>query len=182
MQTIPEAVRRALRPRRSIPSTVSSLGRKPIEALRKKLATGKFTYKQAIARGVRSKVSPELEPLRTSAYALIDDLSLERLRATSLESLAGFVCLTRTLSHELDVVPTLVTARGLADLVEVATLALEFSVESPGNWTVEIYLQRHGGKRSRPGSHKNPTTRSTRALCCSAAVAIRRWRGLSSAS
>lgn len=156
MQPIPEAVLRALRPRRSLPATVSPPARKPIEALRKKLTSGKFTYKEAVARGVRSQVFPELEPIRVAAHALIEDLSLERLRASSLESLAGFVCLTQMLSRDLAVVPALLAARGVADVVEIASLALDFSVNSPGNWTFEIYLQRMRGKRSWSGDDWRP--------------------------
>src|SRR4249920_2149436 len=101
MLPIPQAVLRALSPRRSIPGTVSSPARKPIEGLRKKLSSGSFTYREGIARGVHSTVFPELEPTRRAAYALIEDLSLERLRATSLEDLAAFVCLVQGLSREL---------------------------------------------------------------------------------
>lgn len=147
MDSIPEAVLRALRPRRALPQTVSAPARKPIEALRKKLTAGRFTYREAVARGVRSEHFSELEPLRVAAHALIEALSLERLRAAELEALAAFWCLARQLGHELPVVPALLEARGVADLLEVAALALELSVASPSNWTVEIYLQRGGGHR-----------------------------------
>src|SRR3954470_19616551 len=141
MQPIPQAVLRALSPRRSIPDTVSPPPRKAIEALGKKLATGKFVYREAIAHGVQSTFFPELEPIRRAAHALFEDLSLERLRATSLESLAAFACLVQQLHSDLPVVPALVEARGVADVIEIATLALDFSLDSPNNWTGEIYLQ-----------------------------------------
>lgn len=142
MSPIPQAVLSALRPRRSLPATISPPPKKPIETLRKKLQTGKFTYRHAVARGVDSQVAPELAELRRAAHVLIEDLTLDGLRAASLEALAGFWLMVRTLDHDLPIAPALLDARGVLDLVEIATLADDFSMDSPGNWTVEAHLLR----------------------------------------
>ena len=140
MTPLPDAVLRALRPRRAVPASIPGPTRKPIEALRNKLTRGRFTYREAVARGVQSQHHPELRPLRIAAHALIDDLSIAGLRTASLETLAAFMCLARQLDSDLPIVPALIEARGVPDVVAAARLALDLSVDSPGNWTQEIYL------------------------------------------
>lgn len=156
MQTPPDAVLRSLRPRRAIPATIGAPARKPIEALRNKLTHGRFTYRAALARGVQSTYLPELAPLRAAAHALIDDLSRERLAGASLEALAAFMCMAHRLDRDLPVAPAVAAARGVADLVEAARLALDLSVDSPGNWTQEIYLRKDATKASWVGEAWRP--------------------------
>ncbi|MBK7071299.1 MAG: DUF4132 domain-containing protein [Myxococcales bacterium] len=156
MQTIPDAVLRSLRPRRAIPATIAAPARKPIEALRAKLTHGRFTYRAALARGVQSSYLPELAPLRAAAHALIDDLTRARLADASLETLAAFMCMAHRLDRDLPIAPALAEARGVADLVEAARLALDLSVDSPGNWTQEIYLRKDATKASWVGEAWRP--------------------------
>lgn len=156
MPTLPDAVLRSLRPRRAIPATIAAPARKPIEALRNKLTHGRFTYRAALARGVQSTYLPELLPLRTAAHALIDDLSRERLAGASLEALAAFMCMAHRLDRDLPIAPAIAAARGVADLVEAARLALDVSVDSPGNWTQEIYLRKDATKASWVGEAWRP--------------------------
>lgn len=167
METIPLAVLRTLRPRRAVPASIPGPARKPIEALRNKLTHGRFTYRAAVARGVESTYLPELLPLRTAAHALIDDLSLARLRAASLETLAAFMCMAHRLDRDLPIAPAVAAARGVADLVEAARLALDMSVDSPGNWTQEIYLRKDATRATWVGEAWRPV----RSAVCAASDA-----------
>jgi hypothetical protein len=144
--SVPEALRKHLLPRRSLPGTAVPQSTAKLERWVQKTYGEKRhkhwdkTHAEIFATGLRSARDPELAPARAAAHALLGAFTIARLGEPSLEALAVAERMIRHISADASLAPAIVEARGLADAISVVMRAASLGTASEGGYTTGVLI------------------------------------------
>jgi len=178
---VSEAVRKSLRPRRSIPGSAIA----PTEAAAKRMLAKiakpyhkeRFYDDKSHAKiyeaGTKAKIERELAPLRKAAHALLLDPTLETMRAADLDTLAAAETMLRRVDRDLSLTAAIVIARGLPDAVRVMVRSASFKLGSEGGYTTSVFVM----TAEEDGGHwGDPWPELRHAVCAASEEEYRRAR------
>jgi Domain of unknown function (DUF4132) len=143
--SIPEALRKNLRPRRAIAGSARPRSPSHVErGLAKAYTTTtqryeKRSYAMRFEAGLASTEST-LAAARPEAHALLCKLDAAGLAAASLEALVVAERMVWEVDHQASLAPSIAAARGLADAVEAVARATRFKIGTLNSYTTSLVI------------------------------------------
>ncbi|OJY16926.1 MAG: hypothetical protein BGO98_12150 [Myxococcales bacterium 68-20] len=144
--SIPEALRKNLRPRRSIAGSARPKTAAQVEKwVAKTFASKPHSYMpktnaQLFEAGLESKNEETLASARREAYELLSKLDAASVKAASIEALSVAERMVWHMSHEASLAPVIAAARGLPDAVEAVVRATRLQTATLDGYTTSVLV------------------------------------------